>query len=271
MEDLRTWQILKTGWDILPDVFQELLASRIPVEDIKSSYEPLRSLPIKYGDFEIDILVPRSRTSPWRNYDENCRPYHEPLATKTYIDEVAAGDVVWDLGSRFGYEATIFSELVGEKGRVHVFELASHRIKRLHRLNKNQFNGELVVNHCSIGSPPNSLADPPNPLDLGKYANADNIPDFVKIDIESAELQAIKDMQRVIESNTPKLLIEWHGEMWTSSEVKKSKKILEDNYKYIYQSEEYRDDEASWEQTDSIPTRKNVQIYMTNEELGSEN
>lgn len=47
---------------------------------------------------------------------------YEPFNTKVYRRLVAAGDVVLDIGTNFGWYSTLFARWVGTAGRVHAFE-----------------------------------------------------------------------------------------------------------------------------------------------------
>jgi hypothetical protein len=224
-------------------------------------YGPRHELPIEYGNLKVQIPVRRAITSPWKNYDREKRPYHEPLATATYIREINSGDVVWDLGSRFGYETVIAATLNKYPERVHTFEMVQKKVWRLRRLSRLKFNGRLNINQAAVG---NASGD--GQIRLDNYAAEHGPPDFVTMDIETAEVPAILGMKSVISSAAPTLLIEWHGTMMDHDEdrddIAAVIELLRETYSSIQYSEDYRNSSAEWERLDVEVPRVNCQLLV---------
>ncbi|MCS4047517.1 hypothetical protein GGQ04_002665 [Salinibacter ruber] len=196
------------------------------------------------------------------NYDRNTRPYHEPLATATYIREIEVGDVVWDLGSRFGYETVIAATLNERPERVHTFEMTESKVWKLQRLNRLDFNGALSVNHVAVGE----QSQGSHQLRLDDYADRHGPPDFVTMDIETAEVPALLGMRSTIESATPTLLIEWHGTAMdhegNHNDIASAMTLLRENYSTMLYCEEYRDSEAEWRPLHVDVPRINCQLLV---------
>lgn len=257
------WLVAKKAWEISPETVRGIIRSGIRVSPrrIAIEYGPKHSLPIRYENLEVDLPVRRSVTAPWKNYDRETRPYHEPLATATYIREINSGDVVWDLGSRFGYETVIAATLNKHPERVHTFEMVQKKVWRLRRLSRLKFNGSLNVNQAAVG---NASGD--GQIRLDDYAEEHGPPNFVTMDIETAEVPAILGMRATIEEYAPTLLIEWHGTAMDYEEdqddIAAVMRLLWDTYNVIQYSENYRDPSASWSLLQTEIPRVNCQLLV---------
>lgn len=152
---------------------------------------------------------------------------------KTIRDWAKPGHLVYDLGANVGYVSLLFARAVGEEGRVFAFEPLPANLERLRQ--------NLALNpglHVEII--PKAAADRSghaqfalhNSDDMGKleddeagsgktievetiaiddFAAKHPTPQLVKIDIEGAELLALKGMQRTLQTVRPQLFIELHG------------------------------------------------------------
>ena len=257
------WLVAKKAWGIFPETVRGIIRSGIRVSPrrIAIEYGPKHSLPIRYENLEVDLPVRRSITAPWKNYNRETTPYHEPLATATYIREINSGDVVWDLGSRFGYETVIAATLNGHPERVHTFEMVQKKVWRLRRLSRLKFNGRLNVNQAAVG---NASGD--GQIRLDDYAREHGPPNFVTMDIETHEVPAILGMKSTIESAAPTLLIEWHGTAMDHDQNKEDiamvMRLLRETYSSIQYSEDYRDPSASWSPLEVEVPRVNCQLLV---------
>ena len=147
---------------------------------------------------------------------------------------IKSGMAVIDIGSNVGYYARIFSDLVGKDGRVYCFEPASGNFRLLKLFTKNKTN--IVINKIAAGSERKNgtlyISDTSN-LDHAVYETGERregedveiFPldeydfegrqiDFIKMDIQGFEYDAILGMKNLLTGNPGiKLLCEFwpHG------------------------------------------------------------
>lgn len=248
------WNVVYRVWRSIPPTVRDGVrrTSPLPLREVFADHQTMRPLPIRYGDLSMEILIPVHIDTPWLNYHRRDRPYHEPLATRTYVHELAPGDVFWDLGSRLGYEAAVAAELVGDPANVHVFEAQEFRVRQVQRLNREQFGGAMTVNHCLVGDggfDASGLEHPGEVVQLDQYAEAHGPPDFVKMDIEGAEVAAVDSFAETIAQSHPTLLIEVHPERIDESDPSGQTRMVDlllDEYETLLYCEDFRSDDAEW-------------------------
>jgi len=151
---------------------------------------------------------------------------YEPLATEIIKKEVKSGDIVLDIGAHIGYYTLIFAKLVGENGKVFAFEAdptnfnllkkniitngyknvilihkavcnETKKIKLylceynngMHRIYKSKF----CRSHIEIES--TRLDDYFEKINFNKQIN------FIKIDVEGAELDVLRGMSLLLDKN----------------------------------------------------------------------
>lgn len=141
------------------------------------------------------------------------------------------GDVVIDAGGCWGDTALYFREKVGAKGEVHTFEFVPENIKILnHNVSINEGFGENVLLHQNPlwdrsdvnvyfkdSGPSTTISfDKTEGLDevvktitIDDFCDREKIAkiDFIKMDIEGAEMNALKGAKKTIEKFKPKLAI----------------------------------------------------------------
>jgi len=149
---------------------------------------------------------------------------------------VKPGDTIIDIGSNIGFYAIILSEIAGEKGKVHCFEPDIVNFKHLQKAVKPLKN--VVINHKAVGPNTEKIKiytskelnvdhrtyEPEeydevieiDAVNLDEYLsnlNGGKIPDvdFIKMDIQGFEMQAIKGMQKTLTENKDVILI---SEFW---------------------------------------------------------
>lgn len=209
-----------------------LLYSIIPKTD---GYSNLRVLggPAKGAKLRLDLRI---EGSYWLgNYDQWI---FDAVPFQKLIKE---GNVCWDCGSYIGYYTAFFRKLVGSTGIVHTFEASIHnydRVKFLPELNdwKNVFIHNMAVgpDHEVLEFVDN-LEGSSGPYGLTKEYKEDRselvinkvkccgmdelvyemnlpAPDFIKMDLESAEVQALHNGDRLFREKRPIILLELHGE-----------------------------------------------------------
>ena len=149
---------------------------------------------------------------------------YEPFETELVQKEIKRGDVVLDIGANIGYYTLIFAKLVGEEGKVFAFEPDPTNFSLL---KKNvEINGyknvELVqkavsnktgkiklylsrynnVCHCIYNSHDGRQSIEVETIRLDDYfKNYNGEVDFIKMDIEGAEGEAIQGMFNLLKKN----------------------------------------------------------------------
>lgn len=150
-----------------------------------------------------------------------------------------AGAVVYDVGANIGVFSLFFSRQVGASGQVVAFEPAAANFAKLMRnLRLNRVSNVLpmalglgaAAATCAayaIGGSGGTMTmmqsespDPRyvragtmrvEPLDAVAAEHALPKPDFIKLDVEGAELDVIEGARGVLRSSRPRLFIELHG------------------------------------------------------------
>lgn len=147
------------------------------------------------------------------------------------IIEAAPGDVVIDAGGCFGDTALYFANKVGKLGEVHAFEFIPDNIEVFEKNIK--LNPELGSNIKLVPNPlwaapgldvfyiyngPGSkvdmnefegYTDKTKTTSIDEYRNTNNLKriDFIKMDIEGAEIKALQGAEQTIKTYRPKLAI----------------------------------------------------------------
>lgn len=174
----------------------------------------------------------------WRRSHKYVSAYwlgsYELPVQKCLARELRPGDVFYDIGANAGFFSLIGSKCVGEEGHVFAFEPLPENILTIrNQLELNNITNTTVVEAAvsdSVGEvelcegPDTSTAHIKLPRDnrrparsvkaisLDKFAINERPPDFIKMDIEGAELRALQGGQKLLNGdNPPKLLIELHG------------------------------------------------------------
>jgi FkbM family methyltransferase len=175
-----------------------------------------------------------SRRWFYPRYDEG--RIHEEPATLLMLDEIAGSRCFADVGANLGWFTCLAAKHLHD-GKVFSFEMDEQNYHLLEinvRLNQAS-NVELV--HAAVSDQPGRItyrkpgfepratfsilpreaaADASRVVGVdavtldGYFAARDVVPDFVKIDVEGAELQVLRGMSDLIRSTRPRLLIEVH-------------------------------------------------------------
>lgn len=155
----------------------------------------------------------------------------EPEAQRVYVQLIARGEVVWDLGASTGIHTLLFSRLVGAAGIVLGFEPLGANVEQIVlTCNLNDARNVRIVEkavsdscdpalfrtgrHAKQGSLVGIGSENGGTLQvrcttLDAVLTENRPPDFLKIDIEGAESKALRGFSRVGESN-PTLAIDLH-------------------------------------------------------------
>jgi FkbM family methyltransferase len=167
------------------------------------------------------------------------RSEREKLTMQLFSDYIKPGDTVVEVGGHIGFITQYFSQLVGPAGKVYVFEPGSNNIRYIRANTASLSNvtvvekavsnasGELAFYEDDITGQNNSLLPDYKNLDgvarshglkanriartvqvvtLDDVLNGEKV-DFVKIDIEGYELQALQGAAETL-SSVSKLMVE---------------------------------------------------------------
>ena len=156
---------------------------------------------------------------------------------KIYINN---RDVVYDVGAHVGYTSLFFSKLVSDNGCVHAFEIIPSTANMLNKTIKNSNKKNIFIHEVGLGlkyAKKEILFDNRNmgstlykienlknkpgkrfkalceiyPLDEYFSINDLDQPDFIKVDIEGAEIDFLYGAISTITKYKPDLMIEFHG------------------------------------------------------------
>lgn len=209
--------------------------------------EKFTSLTITVGESEFDVIVPEwGDDTYWIEHDPyNDKICHEPPVSRKFIEHIDTGDVVWDMGSHYGYYAAIAAQVNKSPENVHVFEMGEEKNWFIEQMNDRLFEGEInVVNKRVSNTSSNGSVSGDD------YAAKTSVPDLVKMDIEGAEAPGIKGMSDLIEKERPTLLIETHpNKMYHhfSSNDESLLRKLDEWYSKIKICDRFRNHTAEWE------------------------
>lgn len=169
---------------------------------------------------------------------------------------IKPGSVVWDCGAYVGYYTCVFRKLAGDTGIVHTFEASKPNYERLKRLPHINNWSNVNIHYLAVGPDHTTLEFVDNlggasgPFGLDKkyregrdelqiskvecrgvdelvYEHNIDAPDFIKFDLESAEVQALHNGDRVFSEKRPYVMLELHGQ-----EAKSAAGRFLDKYNY---------------------------------------
>ena len=159
--------------------------------------------------------------------------YEVPIQN-IFAQHLKSGDVFYDIGANVGFFSIIAAKLVGDTGKVYAFEPGEENAKSIrHNAQLNSFSqieviekavshtsgeGQLLLAEYSGG---HALATADAPPDLAGEVTVDLVsiddliaqkkikpPNFVKVDVEGAELDVLKGMRETIKTHQPTIIYE---------------------------------------------------------------
>lgn len=156
---------------------------------------------------------------------------YDPSAVRVLSASVWPGMTVYDVGAHVGYLTLLAAQRVGRQGRVIAFEPLP--------LNLRYLRGHLRANHLGqVSLVEACVSDRTGPVhfDLGKGTGRGRLqpmvdgrfrsvtideevaagrlpaPDFIKMDVEGAELLALQGARQTLLTHRPEILLSVHGE-----------------------------------------------------------
>lgn len=152
----------------------------------------------------------------------------ELALVKRFVKE---GDVVLDIGANIGFYASVLAKLVGENGKVHCFEpdktnyqhLLAETVNLKNVVTNNKAVGpkteklkiytskELNVDHRTYKPEEYDEEIEIDSVSIDDYLNTDLNVNFVKMDIQGFEMQAVKGMAKTLSQNKDIKLV---SEFW---------------------------------------------------------
>jgi FkbM family methyltransferase len=209
---------------------------------------------------------------------------YERNETKRFIHSIHIGDVVMDLGANIGYFSLIASKRVGLNGHIYSFEASPKIYESLYKncslsINKNisplnfavtdkegvlKFNLPLNPQEQGSGSlSSNDMGDiEVAGINIDKFVEKEKLTklDFIKMDIEGAEVKALLGMKATISTYKPKILFEFSPSRYEELEITQFEslvKLMKDlKYKFSALTRN-----GKWEDIESFPSQGVWTIY----------
>ncbi|WP_462252898.1 FkbM family methyltransferase [Ferruginibacter sp.] len=207
----------------------------------------MKKIAVKIYYFLFDLITLKRGTTIFINGFKMRMPvryykYYEDGYEKDnfefYKSQIKENDTVIDIGGHIGLNAVLFAQLAS-KGKVYVFEPAPNTFKIIHETIKiNNLQDRIIVNQQAVSSSKgqtsfymadSEFADNANSLvhhrldkklkkiDVVQTSIDDFITDnditkvdFIKIDVEGAELDALKGAVNCLKNHKPKMTLGLH-------------------------------------------------------------
>lgn len=162
---------------------------------------------------------------------------YESDVQEAFATHIKPGQVVYDVGSNVGFMTLVSSKLVGPTGTVIAFEPSRETARQLaaqvkvndlknvivkncavsdregvSRLNIDSFSDMARLDDPASGNGEGSLFEQVATTTLDKVAMEHPAPDFLKIDVEGAEMMVLNGATRLLRDRRPVIVIELHSE-----------------------------------------------------------
>ena len=155
---------------------------------------------------------------------------YEPIQSAAFQRLIQPGHVVFDVGAHVGYYTVLSSVLAGPSGQVIAFEPLPANLKYLRRhLKLNACDNVRILTNCVGEGSSIARFDDSHGTGVGHLANEGSfevqvrsldemiesgelpIPQFLKIDVEGAELLVLKGAERLLRRHHPTLVLSTHS------------------------------------------------------------
>ena len=161
----------------------------------------------------------------------------EPEVQAALEQHLRPGMIFYDVGANIGFFSLLVARLVGKEGRVVAFEADPEIAARLcEHVARNEF-GWITVEEKAVWSEPRTVffarTDPTTSPDRGlghvvaaggsdtiqvsaesldDYSWTQPLPDFLKCDVEGAEVEVFRGASRLLEEKRPGIICEMHSD-----------------------------------------------------------
>jgi len=161
----------------------------------------------------------------------------EPEVQEALRQHLKPGMIFFDVGANIGFFSLLAARLVGKEGRVVAFEADPEVAGRLRdHVARNEF-GWVTVEQQAVWSEPRTVyfarTDPATSPDRGlghvvaagteetiqvdavsldDYVCTERAPDFLKCDVEGAEVEVFRGAERLLKEKRPGIICEMHSE-----------------------------------------------------------
>ena len=147
----------------------------------------------------------------------------EPVETEIVKKEIKENDIILDIGANIGYYSLIFAQLTGKSGKVYSFEPDPTNFEILKKnilVNKHE---NVILENKAVSNKEGNLklylstenngmhriypskwckeSIDINSIKIDNYFNKNQKIDFIKLDIEGAEYDALLGMESIIQNN----------------------------------------------------------------------
>ncbi len=192
---------------------------------------PLRLIP---SETRVPILQGRLRGKKWivGSHTHGCWLGSYEYEKQLFFQEkVTPGSIVFDVGANVGFYTLLASVLVGDTGRVFAFEPVSRNLLylkehlRLNRVTNVTIIEVAVSDRCGVASfvegpmtatghlsGEGQLRVQTASLDELVSGGCIPVPDFIKIDVEGAEMLVLSGAKSVLETARPAIFLATHGD-----------------------------------------------------------
>lgn len=150
------------------------------------------------GEIKLEV------DSEWgRAYKYATGAMYEPLLMTKLYEHLSRNDVFYNIGARWGIFSLFAEKCELDPEDVHSFEADDHAFEILRRN---------VGNHHVINNVYVSDSDGRKSITLDSYIDTNDMATVIKMDIEGAELKALRGAETLLEQQMPTLFIEVHPE-----------------------------------------------------------
>lgn len=203
-----------------------------------------------FGDLVLPILRGPLHGSKWVVSCSNFAYWlgcYELEHQKFMLEVIKAGSTVLDIGANVGYHTILLSKIVGYKGKVFSFEPYAgslYYLKRNVEINKCvnvvainlaisdldgtfSFFATTDAHKCHLSERGN-ISVRTTTLDNLREKGIIDKPDFIKMDIEGAEVKALNGAIKLLENDRPIILLSTHSNLLKKNCIEILKKVKYD-------------------------------------------
>jgi FkbM family methyltransferase len=219
------------------------------VKAAKTLWYGARGEPIEYGSHKLRYLVGSRPVRLKYATSNDIVARNDAKQIQFFLDRVSPGQLVLDVGGHYGEYAVLLAALVGSEGRVISFEpdaaarpvlkanialngfadrvtvedLAAFNTRESRELFARHGNAQSSLARAGLGGAPTeddverySIAT--IPLDEYLQGSGLSAPNYMKLDIEGAEIHALLGARNILRSNTT-IVCELHPYAWNEFAV----------------------------------------------------